>query len=124
MEGISYKKIFFTVLLSVFIANLSAGAVFKYWIEYEAKIALEQASLALERTAAELERNLALQQEKRKSQLKQRKRYQERETNAQRINREVCQTWSDAYSKERNSYNEMMRDNACKRAKRNYFLPR
>jgi hypothetical protein len=128
MATFSYTKIFFVVLFAVLVANISAGVFFKYWIAYEAEVAFEQASTELKRASEERKRKLEIQQLRAKERLAQEKarkelqviqqrRSQERKSNARRINREVCQYWTKAYSENRSRYNDSMRDKACNRTR-------
>lgn len=135
MTPFSYTKFFFVVLFAVLIANISTGVLFKYWIAYEAEVALKQATAELKRVNKENKRKLAIQQQRANEKLvqeKARKELQlakqrrdqkrkaiakERKANARRINREVCQYWTKAYSEERSRHNRSMRDEACNRVK-------
>ena len=43
-------------------------------------------------------------------------REHERRLSVQKTNREVCEFWTKEYAKRQSSYNQVMRENSCKRA--------
>jgi galactose-1-phosphate uridylyltransferase len=127
MNQVNYTKIFLVVLFAVLIASITTGIVFKVWIEYEARVAIEQASLAMQKSiqASKLKRariaaELKLKAESKKRQLERQKlidkRERKRKASIRKTNLKTCNFWKQAYSKENNGYNKAMLDSACKRA--------
>jgi hypothetical protein len=127
MDKINYPKIFLVVLFAVLIANITTGILFKVWIEYEARVAIEQASLAMQKSVQESKARNArivaeskLKSESRKRQLERQKLINDRENKSQasirKANMKTCNFWRQAYSKEKNGYNKAMLDSACRRA--------
>ncbi len=127
MNQINYTKIFLVVLFAVLIASITTGIIFKAWIEYEASVAIEQASLAMQKSvqASKLRRariaaESKLKAESRKRQLEHQrlinKRENKRQASMRKTNIKTCNFWKQAYSKENNGYNKAMLDSACKRA--------
>jgi Tfp pilus assembly protein PilE len=127
MNQINYTKIFLVVLFAVLIASITTGIIFKAWIQYEASVALEQASLAMQKSvqASKLKRariaaEFKLKAESRKRQLERQQlinmRENKRQASIRKTNIKTCDFWKQAYSKENNGYNKAMLDSACKRA--------
>lgn len=128
MNQINYTKIFLVVLFLVvlflvLIASITTGIIFKSWIEYEASVAIEQASLAMQESiqASKLKRariaaELKLKAESKKRQLERQKLIDKRErkikASIRKTNLKTCNFWKQAYSKENNGYNKAMLDSA------------
>jgi uncharacterized protein YlxW (UPF0749 family) len=127
MNQINYSKIFIVVLFAVLIASITTGILFKVWIEYEASVALEQASLAIQKSVqasklrnARIAAELKLKSESKTRQLEHQqlinKRENKRQSSIRKTNIKTCNFWKQAYAKENNGYNKAMLDSACKRA--------
>lgn len=120
-------KKFFIIFFAVFLANVAAGSVFKLWIEYEAKIALEKVNeeLAESSRSADAKRLKAqkdLQVAREKQQKKLASQHKENIARAaiSKKHWETCHYWRSQYNKTRKSYDKSMENVACKLAKNGY----
>jgi len=118
-------------MLSITVALVISGSIFKYWFAYEAKLLMEQTSLKLQKLQEERQHERLVQQKITEQRLKIKKEKQarlnienakkqqklkserERRSNAMKAKVKTCTFWQKQYKKYKGSYEKRMMNTAC-----------
>ncbi len=105
MNGINYFKLFLALFLALLLSNLSLRLIDHAWVQYQAKVAMEQ----LQKQQARQRAESAAQQQKQQQQVALR-------SSIRQTNQEICDYWRQVYEREASAKHQRFRDNACQRA--------
>ncbi len=119
-EGTNYVALCITLTIAVFLGNGMILVVEKAWTNYEwsevAKV-FQKSTEKMNAVSAERMKERKIKNQKaliqRQEQNRLMKIQSEKDQNARRISRQICDFWAAEYRKSRTSYNKAMMGSAC-----------
>lgn len=105
----------FTIFASVLLANLLTLIIVFLYMNYEAKIAIEELNKITTEMKQESQLKMELMNKKAHVLQQQQVIKQERNNNAQRIRNKTCSFWTQQVQKENIERNRQMMQRACRR---------